>query len=118
MTDDLLRIEDLEARQGLANVTGLEHLLTRHGDGCLFGLGIFGHLLEVNLLQVKDYVGNIFLNTWNGIKLVFHSVDFDCRDGITFKRRKKHAAQSVADSDTIARLQRLELEFAVEVVSF
>ena len=118
MTYNLLGIEDLEAREGLAYVTGLEHLLTRHCDGCLLRLGVFGHLLEVYLFEIQDDVGHIFLNPGDGIKFVFHAVYLDCRNGIALKRREQYTTQCVADSDTIARLQRLELEFAVEVVSF
>ena len=118
MTDDFLGVEHLEAREGLANVTGFEHLLTRHRDGSLFGFNIFGDLLEVHLLEIEDNVCYILFNSGNGIKFVLHPVNLYRCDGIALERRKKNAAQSVSDSDTIAGLQRLKLKLAVEVVSF
>ena len=118
MTNDFIGVENLEAREGFANVTGLEHLLTRNGDGSFFGINVLGSLLEVDLLEVEDYVGHILFYAGDGIKFVFHAVDFNRCDGIAFERGKKYAAQSVSDSDTIAGFQRLELKLAVEVVSF
>ena len=75
-------------------------------------------MLEVDLLQVKNDVGHIFLNAGHGIKFVLNAVDFYRRDRESFQRGKEHATESVSDSDAIAGFQRLEFELTVEVSCF
>ncbi len=85
VTDDLLGIEDFKARKGLSDVTGFEHLLARHVDGSFLGLGIFGHLLEVHLLEIEDDICHILFYAGDGIELVFHAVNLDGGDGIALE---------------------------------
>ena len=75
-------------------------------------------MFEVDLLEVEDDVGDIFLNAGYGIEFVFNAVDFYRRYRVAFERRKQHATEGVAHGDAIAGFQRLELELAVEVGSF
>ena len=101
MTYHLFGIEDLKARKSLAYVTGFEHLLTRHCDGGLLRVGVFSDLLKIYLLEVQDDVRDIFLYSGDGIKLMFHAVDFNCRDGITLERREQHTTKCVAHSSSV-----------------
>ena len=118
MTDNQFGVEDLESGQGIAQVAGGQHLAVSYGDGGAFVNSAFDNLLEVYLLQVKNDVGNVFLNAGNGVKLVLHSVDADRGDGKAFKRVQENATQGIANSNSVAGLQWLELKAAKRVVCF
>ena len=118
MTNHEVGIEDFKSRKGFADVAGLELFLTRHGDGRLFRIGVFNQLFEVDFLEVKDDVGDVFLNTGNGIELVANAVDSDARDGEAFERGEEDAAECVADRNAITRFQWLELKLTEGVVGF
>jgi hypothetical protein len=49
---------------------------------------------------------------------VFNAIDLDRRDSEAFERRQQNTTEGVAHGDAIAGFQRLELELAIEVVSF
>ena len=85
MTDDEVRVENLESGEHLVEVAGLEFLLSRNGDGGFLELCVLHSVLEVDFLEVKDYVGDIFLNTGYGIEFMFNAVDLNRSDRITFE---------------------------------
>ncbi len=116
MTNDLVRVENLKSCKRLANVTGLEHLLARHGDGSLFRFGVFDNLLEVNLLEVEDDVGYIFLDTGHGVKLMLNAIDANRGNGKTLERGEENATERITYSYAISGLQWLELELTEEII--
>jgi hypothetical protein len=118
MTNDKIGIENFKPLESFAYVAGFEYFRTRNSDSSFFEVGVFNGLFENYLLEVKDDVSNVFFNAGDGIEFVFNAVNFDRRDGVTFKRREEDSAQSVAHSDAIAGFQGFELELAVEVVCF
>ncbi len=118
MTDHQLGIHHFESVESLGDVAGREHFFPRYGNGDTLVLGLFDFLFEVDLLEVENDVRDIFLNAGNGIEFVFNAVDFDRGDRVALQRGEQYATEGVAHGDAIAGLQRLELEFAEEIVGF
>ena len=118
MANHKVGIDYLKSREHLADVSGLELFLTRNCDGSLFEFSFFDNTLEIDLLKVKDYVRDIFLNACNGIEFVADAVNFNRGNSKAFERRQQYSTESVAHSDAIAGFQRLELKLAVEIVGF
>ena len=73
MTDNQLRVQDLEAYEQLVEVAGLQlcGILDRNGD--LLSLKVLYYLLESYLLQVQYNVGDIFLDSRHGSKLMLNA---------------------------------------------
>ena len=63
-------LEDRVARDKYMNTSELHRILKEE---------------MVKLLDIKDDVAHVFLNSGNGIKLVFHARDFDRRNSVSFK---------------------------------
>ena len=75
-------------------ITGFELLGILNLDGDCFALILFYDLLETYLLKVKDNVGNIFLNAWNGSEFMLDTLYLDGIDGKTLKSREKDTTKS------------------------
>ncbi len=75
-------------------------------------------MLKVYFLEVKNDVCDIFLDAGDSVKLVFHSVNADRRNGETFEGGEKDATQGVANGYTISRFQWLKLKFTEMIIGF
>ena len=119
MTDDQIRVKDFKSRKRFAKVTGSKDiLLPRNLNRSTFAFGIVVDVFESDFLQIQDDVCYIFLDARNGGKFVSYAIDSDGGYCKTFKRRKQYTTQSVADGNTITRLQWTEFEFAKGVGGF
>ncbi len=79
---------------------------------------VLGDLLESDLLEIEDDIGDILLYSGNGVQFMRHSVDSDGVDGETAQRRKENPPEGVSDCLAITGLKRLEFELSEETVRF
>ena len=70
-------------------------------------------VLEADLLQVQDDLGDILNDSGKGSELVLCAGDTNGSDRSAFKRRKKDAAETVADRVSETSLERLCRESGV-----
>jgi hypothetical protein len=110
-------IENLETVEVTVQVTGLEDGLADNVERNFLILDILNLTAETDLFQFENNVGHILDHTWQRRELVVDTFDADRCDCETFKGREQDATEGIANSDTVAGLQRTELEKATEIVS-
>ena len=108
----MVRVQDLQAVDELdvASVDDPRALLV-DADG----VRLRGRRLEDDLFEVEDDLGHVFDDVADGRELVERAVDAKGRDRRALERREEDAAQRVADGDSVAALERLGGELAVEL---
>ncbi len=116
MANHQFGVHHFEAAEALGDVAGGENLLSADGESHFLVLGVFDSLLEVDLLDVENHVGDILLDSGHGVEFAAYAVDFYRCDGVAFEGGKQHATKSVTHGFTIAWFQGLEFELAVAAV--
>ncbi len=111
-------VQHLETGGVLADVACGEAVFTGHGEGDLLGAHIIQLAAETHLLQVQHDLGHVLDHTLDGAELVVHAVDTYGGDGMAFEAAEQDTAKGVADGDTVARLQRAELEGTALIIGF
>ncbi len=116
MTNHKFGVQHLETNKILVEVASTELGDVLDGDSNLFCLEVLYNLLESYLLQVQYNVGDIFLDSGHGGKLVLNTRDGNRVDGKTIERGEKDAAQSITNGSTETTFQGAEFELAELVV--
>mmetsp|Transcript_10721 Transcript_10721/g.27853 ORF Transcript_10721/g.27853 Transcript_10721/m.27853 type:complete len:390 (-) Transcript_10721:870-2039(-) len=115
-TDHEIRVQDLGVTGGF-DLAGFDFARTfRLQHHALWRVALHE---DRNLLQVQHDRRDVFANTLDRREFVNDIVDLNADDRSTLQGRQQNATQRVAESRTIATLQRLndELGFALGIVS-
>ena len=79
------RIENLKTTKNLTDITSFKHILARNLNNSLLGLSVFNNSFKANLLEIKDYVSNVFLHARNSCELMLNTIDADIANCIAFE---------------------------------
>ena len=108
--DHQIGIQHLKVRKKIRNVPGREFGLAGYADPHLFTVGTFDGFNETYLFEIQNDLKHSFHNTGDSSKFMVYAGHFHRRDRIPFQRRKKNAAQCVADRHPESRFQRTKFK--------